>query len=431
MLTIANPLIAINLPAVVKKSDSNFQAIDITHESRALNEYNSGKLNMGSKIMNVDVVIQGGGMVGTTLAVDLLRQGLTVALIEQHQPDVAAPLPPQPSVRVSAISYGSLQYLAELGIQAAIEQRRFQRYQRLSTGQQQPQQLQFCSDDIALPYLGYMVENNQLQAAAWQVLSECSGLTLLSQPIRAMTQNEHAVQLVLADGHSLTAQVVIGADGAMSTLRSLVQIGVTGWDYQQHCLVMTMKLATADSGDETWQQFTPAGPRAYLPLADGYASLVWYDSPKRIAELNQLAKTDLAHQVRQHFPALLPEGEIIESASFPLTRRHANHYCQGRVALLGDAAHTINPLAGQGVNLGFKDAKVFAATMAQHGLTADALVHFEKARRLDNLVMQSAMDVFYVGFALPGFAKVRDLGLALADRSGPLKQQALKYAVGL
>jgi len=176
-----------------------------------------------------------------------------------------------------------------------------------------------------------------------------------------------------------------------------------------------------------------------LPLAGSHGSLVWYDTPQRVRELQGLSLPQLAEQVRREFPERLPEFSVTAAGSFALTRRHAQRYVNGRVALLGDAAHTIHPLAGQGVNLGFKDVTALCqpiATALQAGRALDEpglLRDYERQRRRDNLLMQTAMDGFYLTFSndLPPLRLLRNMGLLLAEHGGPLKRLALRYALGL
>jgi 2-octaprenyl-3-methyl-6-methoxy-1,4-benzoquinol hydroxylase len=194
-----------------------------------------------------------------------------------------------------------------------------------------------------------------------------------------------------------------------------------------------------DAGDCTWQQFTPDGPRAFLPLFDRWASLVWYDSPARIRQLQAMNMAQLGQQIATHFPARLGKVTPVSAGSFPLVRRHATRYVLPGLALVGDAAHTINPLAGQGVNLGYRDVDALIDTLvasrdrAENWASEGVLKRYQRKRQKDNLLMQSGMDLFYFAFSTPvaPLRIVRNLGLMVAERSGVLKRQALKYALGL
>ncbi len=194
-----------------------------------------------------------------------------------------------------------------------------------------------------------------------------------------------------------------------------------------------------DPGDSTWQQFTPSGPRAFLPLFDHWASLVWYDAPARIRQLQSMTMAQLQQEIASHFPARLGRVTPQAAGAFPLTRRHALQYVQPGLALVGDAAHTIHPLAGQGVNLGYRDVDALLEIPAEaRGRGEDwaslpVLKRYQARRRADNFIMQSGMDLFYAGFSndLAPVRMLRNIGLMAAERAGVLKRQALKYALGL
>lgn len=215
-------------------------------------------------------------------------------------------------------------------------------------------------------------------------------------------------------------------------------IGVHAWQYQQSCMLISVECAD-DPGDSTWQQFTPSGPRAFLPLFDNWASLVWYDAPARIRQLQGMSMPQLQQEIARHFPARLGRVTPRAAGAFPLTRRHALQYVQPGLALVGDAAHTIHPLAGQGVNLGYRDVDALLEILAQargrgeEWASLPVLKRYQARRRADNFIMQSGMDLFYAGFSndLAPVRMLRNIGLMAAERAGVLKRQALKYALGL
>ena len=237
---------------------------------------------------------------------------------------------------------------------------------------------------------------------------------------------------------TVSTSLLIAADGANSHIRKLASIGTTGWDYQQSAMLINVA-TEAEQQDITWQQFFPTGPLAMLPLSGRYASLAWYHQRDEIKRLASLTNEQLTEEVNTKFPKRLGKIEVIDKASFPLTRRHANQYVKGRVVLLGDAAHTINPLAGQGVNIGFKDVKalqnVIANALGEGNVwhSAVVLAAYEKARRADNFMMMSSMDLLYKTFSntSPLLKAVRNIGLFTAQRSKILKNKALVYACGL
>ena len=382
-----------------------------------------------------DVVVAGGGMVGAATALGLAQQGLSVAVIEGKAP--APFLAGQPmDLRVSAISPNSVALLRHLGAWDRILQMRVCPFRRLETWEHPECRTRFSADEMNLDHLGFIVENRVIQLALWQQFEDYPGLSLLCPARMAKAQPlEKGYRVELDDGRLLHTRLLVGADGANSRVRQQAGIGITAWDYRQHCMLINVATALPQQ-DITWQQFTPRGPRSFLPLPGHQGSLVWYDSPERIRQLSAMSPEHLHEQIRVHFPAELGEFKVINSGSFPLTRRHAQAYCKPGMVLLGDAAHTINPLAGQGVNLGFKDVCVLLHEIEKAGKSwpaPEVLKAYECRRRPDNLLMQTGMDVFYTVFSnnLLPVKLLRNAGLKLAEHTGPVKKQVLKYAMGM
>ena len=286
-----------------------------------------------------------------------------------------------------------------------------------------------------------MVENRVLQLALWQECEKYSNLDLVC-PARLINLYQPKSQeewiLALDDGRTLQAKLVIGADGANSQVRKMAGIGSRGWQYRQSCMLISIQTQQPQQ-DKTWQQFFPSGPRAFLPLYDNWASLVWYDSPAKIRRLQGMSMEQLTGAISEAFPERLGPVTAIASGAFPLTRHHASRYVIDGLALIGDAAHTINPLAGQGVNLGYRDVDVllkeviYARECIQPWHSLGVLKRYQRRRLPDNLIMQAGMDAFYMAFSekLPGLKIVRNLGLMAAQRAGEAKKLALKYALGL
>ncbi|MEP2650358.1 MAG: FAD-dependent monooxygenase [Paraglaciecola sp.] len=388
-----------------------------------------------------DIGVVGGGMLGSALAIGLGKLGLNVALIEPHMPK-AFNESQLPDMRVSAISLTSGKLITELGAWDNIEAMRLCPYARLSVWDDPRCRTDFESTSLGQPYLGHIIENRIVQLGLQQTLSDYSNIHVFANEDATTVQLGSKSKITLSCGKTIEAKLIVGADGAQSKVREAANIGVQGWQYTQQALGIKIK-TNGPQQDITWQQFTPDGPMAYLPLFDGYGSLVWYQSVEQITLLKGLSKTKLKQQIQQHFPSDLVDFEVLDVASFGLTRMHANQYFKGNTVLVGDAAHTINPLAGQGVNLGFKDVSVLLDIIEKQQAEAASdvwllspeswLKEYEKCRRKDNLVMMSAMDVLYAAFSnsyMP-FKVLRNLGLKLANASGPLKNQAMKYAMGL
>lgn len=380
-----------------------------------------------------DFAIVGGGMVGAAAAIGLAKLGYLVAIIEHKEPSPYDNKQPM-DIRVSAISQSSVDLLEKLGAWESIKEMRVCPYKRLETWEHPECRTRFHSDALNMDQLGFIVENRLIQLGLWQTFSCYDNLHVITPTkITDLEFFSDHNELTLENGDKIKAKWVLGADGANSYVRQKTNIGITAWDYRQHCMLINIETEQPQQ-DITWQWFTPSGPRSFLPLQGNKGSLVWYDSPKRIKQLCAMNSTQLENRIKAYFPKELGEFTVEQYGSFPLTRRHAQKYVAHHCVLLGDAAHTINPLAGQGVNLGFKDIKVLLEEVEKKGLNTDrAFKMYESRRKIDNLAMQSSMDLFYTLFSnsLPPVKLLRNIGLKLADSSGKLKTQALKYALGL
>lgn len=382
-------------------------------------------------------------MVGSAMALGLAKLGFKVAIIE---PSMPVPFEPaqSPDMRVCAISLTSETLLQDLGAWAHIKNMRVCPYKRLSVWDNPICRTDFDCGAISQPHLGHIIENRLVQLGLHTVMgAEKSVVFYENLKVKDITSDEMS-HITLENGQIIQAKILIGADGGNSVVRDAANIGVQGWQYSQQALGIQIKTVDAQQ-DITWQQFTPDGPMAFLPLYDGFASLVWYNNSQDIRHLKSLSKEKLKQQILQHFPADLVDFEILDVAGFPLTRMHANQYFKGNTVLIGDAAHTINPLAGQGVNLGFKDVAALLSVLNEELATSDPLEilqsshhrnwlkKYEKARRTDNLIMMSAMDLLYSTFSNSNvpIKLLRNLGLKLANHAGPIKNNAMKYAMGL
>ena len=387
---------------------------------------------------STEVAVVGGGMVGGALALGLAQHGFAVTVIEQHAPPVFDATT-QPDVRISALSAASVALLRGLGVWERVVSMRAHPYRRLETWEWENAHVVFDARELKLPLLGYMVENNVLQRALWDALVAHPRVELLTPAaLSALHVHNDLHELTLDGGDILTARLVVGADGANSRVRQAAGIGIHAWQYQQSCMLITVE-CEEEAGDSTWQHFTPTGPHAFLPLYGNWASLVWYDTPARIRQLQTLNMAQLEEAIVRHFPARVGRVKPVAAAAFPLARRHALQYVRPGLALVGDAAHTIHPLAGQGVNLGYRDVDALLDVLTRarsHGeawASQPVLKRYQTRRMADNFIMQSGMDLFYAGFSndLAPVRLLRNIGLMAAERAGVLKRQALKYALGL
>ncbi|KJY95998.1 FAD-dependent oxidoreductase [Pseudoalteromonas ruthenica] len=379
-----------------------------------------------------NVLIVGGGMVGAACAIKLAQQGMKVTVFERHFPDATTDLQnSRVDIRVSAINRASERLLDELGAMAAIKATRSAPYTELEAFEQPNARLLFTAEQLGLTHLGHLIENNVIQAALWQQFSQYDITAIESaEPISAIDDDGEQVTLTLG-AKQYQGDLLIAADGGRSAVRSMLGIGSEGWQYQQHCMGILVKL-DAPQQVRTWQQFQRTGPVAFLPMQAPYANLIWYHHGDHLARLKALPKEQLKQEIITHFPSLPGDFDIESVAVFPLTRAHAQRYVQGRCVLIGDAAHTINPLAGQGVNLGFADVVALSAQLQNDNPIDIALQRYWQARRYANLAMMSTMDACYWGFSNESgpLKWGRNLFLRAANQAGPIKDWVLKYAIG-
>ncbi|MEW6981929.1 FAD-dependent monooxygenase [Colwelliaceae bacterium 6471] len=386
---------------------------------------------------NFDCVVVGGGMVGAASALSLAHLGLRVAVIEHKLPRDFSPEQAF-DLRVSAISLASQQLLEQLGAWQQISQWRNCRYSRLGVWEKDSSYVEFNAKDIGETHLGHILENRLIQLSLWQKMQADDNITLYCpETLLGFEQSTEQVLVTLEQG-TITGKVLIAADGAHSKVRQLAGIGCTGWDYQQSAMLINVTTQCSQQ-DITWQQFFETGPVAMLPMPGHNASLVWYHHKEEIKRLQALSNQQLAHEISGAFPERLGAIKVLAKGAFPLTRRHANQYVQQRVVLIGDAAHSINPMAGQGVNLGFKDVKALQMVIAsaigngESWHSESTLKNYEGLRRKDNLMMMSTMDLLYAGFSHPSplIKSIRNAGLMLTNRLPWVKNKALAYACGL
>ena len=383
---------------------------------------------------NREIIIVGGGMVGALTALLLAKQGFIIHIIEKNP--VSLPASDSPfDLRVSAFSAQSKNLLVLAGVWENIPADRLCAYQGLQTWEAGSNKLKFDSNELGISSLGYILENRWVQAVLWQSLKQLENVIFYeNNTLSSINNGDKKVSIVLDNNQKIEAELLIACDGANSATRKLLDIGITAWDYRQHCMLINIKTDCAEQSI-TWQEFRETGPCAFLPLAENNASLVWYHSPGKIKQLQSMTNAQLKKQIQLEFPPLSFDFEVVDKGAFPLTRRHAQTYSKGCAVLLGDAAHTINPLAGQGVNLGFKDVQCLLDLLTSSSdLPMDKLLkRYEMARKPHNLLMQSAMDLFYKGSkSKVGFVRLaRKAVLFGAQNSGQLKNRVMKYAMGL
>ncbi|MEC9845495.1 FAD-dependent 2-octaprenylphenol hydroxylase [Escherichia marmotae] len=392
-------------------------------------------------MQSVDVAIVGGGMVGLAVACGLQGSGLRVAVLEQRVPEpLAADAPPQ--LRVSAINAASEKLLTRLGIWQDILSRRASCYHGMEVWDKDSfGHISFDDQSMGYSHLGYIVENAVIHYALWNKAQQSSDITLFAPAeLQQVAWGENETFLTLKDGSMLTARLVIGADGANSWLRNKADIPLTFWDYQHHALVATIR--TEEPHEAVARQvFHGEGILAFLPLSDPHlCSIVWLLPPQEAQRMQQASEDEFNRALNIAFDNRLGLCKVeSERQVFPLTGRYARQFAAHRLALVGDAAHTIHPLAGQGVNLGFMDAAELIAELKRlHRQGKDIgqyiyLRRYERSRKHSAALMLASMQGFRDLFsgANPAKKLLRDIGLKLADTLPGVKPQLIRQAMGL
>ncbi len=386
-----------------------------------------------------DVAIVGAGMVGAALALALAREGFDVAVIEPRAP---APWRGEDEVdlRVVALAPSSIDLFGRLDVWTSIASARACAYRRMYVWDAlAPGELNFDAADSGESALGWIVENRLIQHALWQLL-QTDGRIALHCPARVTATEADAQRrtLMLDDGKSVPARLVVAADGADSALRDMVGIATRDRDYAQHAIVA--HVTTQRPHESTaWQRFLTGGTLAFLPLAEGRSSIVWSVPDAEAARLLALDDATFCAELGTAFDFRL--GTITATtprAAFPLRMRVAERYLAPRFALIGDAAHVVHPLAGQGVNLGLRDAVELAAVLVtardeKKDFAAEyTLRRFERSRRSDNALSAYAFDVIQRTFGskrMP-LAALRGAALAAVDCVAPLKRMFANHAAG-
>ena len=390
-------------------------------------------------------------MVGASLACALVDAGFKVALIESGQLSPKTQWPQgYVDARVSALSLASENLLKHLGIWSDIEAlSRLQPYEAMrvwdacGTGQ-----VSFTAQEQHLPYLGHIVENCTITSSLHQALANKKYQLFQQSTIVDVSPEEDAVRTVtFADATKVSATLVVGADGGNSKIRQLAGLPTREWDYPHHALITRVRVEHAHL-NTAWQRFTEDGILAFLPLKtvveEGveahYCSIVW-SRPKDAAQAMQaLSDSDFCHQLTQAFEARLGTVSACdERYVIPLRQRHAKRYIQKGLVLVGDAAHTIHPLAGQGVNLGFLDVAALVDTLIvareknENIGDLSVLANYQSQRRSDNLRMMALMESFSRLFANPHpmLSLLRNTGMAWVQKLSPIKKHLAQQAMGV
>lgn len=398
-----------------------------------------------------DVLIVGAGMAGASLALALTGNNLRIGLVEAKPVSTAKVEFKQPGLegydsRVSAITPASQSLLETLGVWSAISAVRVSPYYAMEVWDAEGSgAIDFQCTEIPAPVLGHIVENSIINSSLLAALGQGGGVELFSPvKLKEMKYGDSGeLAISLEDGRSLSCDLLVAADGAFSKVRELADFATREWDYGHRALVATVQTELSPS-QTARQSFMTQGPLAFLPLGSvegqHFCSIVWSATPGLSEELRALEEKEFCQRLERAFESRL--GKIVASSprfAFPLRQRHAVDYVKPGIALVADAAHTIHPLAGQGINIGLQDVQVLAGEILrawerkQPIGSIEVLKRYQRQRKGDNLLMMAAMDGFKRLFeqeALP-FRLLRNAGMNWLPHIPGLKRKIMRHAMGV
>jgi 2-polyprenylphenol 6-hydroxylase len=386
----------------------------------------------------LDVAVVGGGMVGAAAALALSRAGFSTALLETRPP-AAWDAGDDVDLRVVGLAPSSIALLDELGVWTSIRDARACPYSHMHVWDAgNGAAIDFDAADEGRHLLGYIVENNLVQWTLWQSLEAAGVRRLCPATVKDYEARSDRVMLELADGESVAVRLLVAADGAGSPLRERAGIATRGRDYAQRAVVAHITTERAHA-HTAWQRFLPTGPLALLPLADGRSSVVWSLPEAEARRVQSLDDEAFLHELGVASDFRL--GRIMAAtprAAFPLKLQLADTYQAERFVLLGDAAHTVHPLAGQGVNLGLRDVVELRDTLVEAReqgrdiAGAHVLRRYARRRRSADTLDAYGFDALarIYSWQSPPFVAARGLGVRILDRLVPLKRRIAAHAAG-
>lgn len=390
-----------------------------------------------------DIAIIGGGMVGLALASLLANTDCNIVVIEKNPPQSLDEN--EVSNRVSAINFASQKMLEQVGAWQQIPANRLSPYQQMLVWEKDSfGKIHFDNQDemikqLGLDQLGFIIENNQIQQALWQIVSQQANVEIILANPSHLGVSENGAFLTLDNGEMLSAKLVVGADGANSWVRRQTNIPLISRDYQHTALVCNVR--TAEPHQQTARQiFSPESILAFLPLADpNLCSIVWSLPPEQAQQLVSVEEKAFNQALTIAFDNQLGLCHLQSSrAIYPLVARYSRDFAQPRIALVGDAAHTIHPLAGLGVNLGFADVITLSEQIKLHLFAGNDvgeyrhLREFERRRKVEAIKVLTAMQGLKDLFAGDNPLKklIRSTGLSLTDKNSLLKKFFIQQTLG-
>ena len=396
---------------------------------------------MTTKASQVDVIIVGAGMAGLTLANLLVKQGKSLVIIDRVLPEKFDSARPY-DVRVTAVSPGSRAIFEYIGIWSDVQAKRVSEFDAMVVWDEaSPTRINFNARDVRQPVLGYIVENKVIQSSLYQSLHGVSGIQwCVPGTVTDITHCDDVIEVVLDNNQMFRAKLLVGADGSRSVVRDLAEISYAETPYQQQGIVANVQ--TEISHQHTaWQRFLKTGPLALLPIGSSEGnrecSIVWSADNGYATQLMRMGEEEFAQAITKGSNSQLGNVALMsERASFPLISGQARDLVRPRIALIGDTAHTLHPLAGQGANLGFTDVAVLADILEETKRDIGSmrvLRKYERSRAGEIEVMKYAMGAFVAiyGSSFKPLMAVRSIALNMAEHTPSMKRYFMRHAMGL
>ena len=390
--------------------------------------------------MDFEVVVIGAGVVGSSLALSLAKEGVDVCLIDKGTPEIKEDIS---RGRTAALNLASQNILEKLGVKRGIQNYLTPFKNIYVWDSEGTSSLEFSSDEIGQPKLGDVVTNNAILSSIFLLLPNHKNLRFLSgDRLKTLDPHEESIKVCTEGGENISCKLVVGADGGLSSVRELSSINIRTWSYDQKALIANLKAEKSHS-NTAYQVFTKNGPIALLPMQkddEESLSLVWsadIDYAERLLDLDIPSfLNELERKTESVLGKLSLDGEM---SSYPLHQLHAKDYYAQRVVLIGDAAHSMHPLAGQGLNLGLGDVEELASRILRsrrHGEDVGndkMLSDYSKARKSINLRMMGFMEVFKKGFGStnPWVRLGRNMAFGATQKAPELRKRFIKEAAGI
>lgn len=393
--------------------------------------------------LSCDVLVFGAGITGVSLALRLAQFGIHVIIVDCKYLPITVQKSTIPHIRVAAINYASVEFFKKIKIWRKIPPNFCTSYHRLETWEWPFSKVTFHSMSLlGLPNMGYIIENNRLQFALWKSCIH-SKMIKLYYPCILFSMHHNGIywKCIFDNGLTIISRLLIGADGAYSQIRKNLGIQTTHWNYHQSCMLLTIKIEKNMIGT-IWQMFTPYGPIGFLPLYNHWGSLMWYGMPNKIYNLQKLSVSLLEKKIIKKLQKKLGNKITLHNVKVAsLIYQRAHNYIATGSALIGDAAHVIHPLAGQGINLGMRDVISLSELLINSRIfdecsnenIAELLINYQNNRQYDSFFMQTSINWLYTIFnnnILP--IKIsRNILFMIVEHSSCMKRKILKYALGM